>query len=59
MSRHVDFSLTPAQLAEIDHAINYLCSPELRQRAIAVRLLYLVYKPEQVSEMVAVGANLS
>lgn len=57
MSRRVDFTLTPAQLAEIEHAINYSPQPEVRQRAIAIRLLHLGHKPEQVAEMVAITAN--
>jgi putative transposase len=57
MSRRVDFTLTPSQLAEIEQAINYSPQPEVRQRAIAIRLLHLGHKPEQVAEMVAITAN--
>jgi transposase len=57
MSRLVDFTLTSEQLAEIEQAINYSPQPEVRQRAIAIRLLHLGYKPEQVSERVAIRAN--
>ena len=57
MSRLVDFTLTSEQLADIEQAINYSQHPEVRQRAIAIRLLHLGYKPEQVSEIVAITAN--
>jgi hypothetical protein len=56
MSRRVDFSLTPSQLAEIEQAINFSPQPEVRQRAIAIRLLHLGHKPEAVAEMVAITA---
>jgi transposase len=57
MSRRVSFTLTQKQLAEIEQAINYSPHPEVRQRAIAIRLLHLGHKPEQVAEMVAITAN--
>lgn len=57
MSRRVNFTLTDEQLAEIEQAINYSPHPEVRQRAIAIRLLHLGYRPEPVSEMVAITAN--
>ena len=57
MSRRVNFTLATEQLAEIEQAINYSIHPEVRQRAIAIRLLHLGHKPEQVAEMVAITAN--
>lgn len=57
MSRRVSFTLTNDQLAEIEQAINYSPHPEVRQRAIAIRLLHLGHKPEQVADMVAITAN--
>ena len=57
MSRRVDFSLTDEQVAEIEEAINHSPHPEVRQRAIAIRLLHFGHKPEQVAEMVAITAN--
>jgi hypothetical protein len=57
MSRRVDFTLTDGQLAEMEQAINYSPHPEMRQRAIALRLLHKGYKPEQVAELVAIRAN--
>jgi putative transposase len=57
MSRQVNFTLTNEQLAEIEQAINSSPQPEVRQRAIAIRLLHLGHKPEQVAEMVAITAN--
>lgn len=57
MSRRVDFTLNSQQLAEIEQAINTSLHPEVRQRAIAIRLLHLGHKPETVAEMVAITAN--
>lgn len=57
MSRRVSFTLTQEQFAEIEQAINYSPHPEVRQRAIAIRLLHKGYKPEEVAEMVAISAN--
>jgi transposase len=57
MSRRVSFTLSQDQLAEIEQAINYSPHPEVRQRAIAIRLLHLGPKPEPVAEMVAITAN--
>lgn len=57
MSRRVNFTLTDEQLADIEQAINYSPHPEVRQRAIAIRLLHLGHKPEQVADMVAITAN--
>jgi transposase len=57
MSRRVDFTLTDEQLAELEQAINYSPYPEVRQRAVGLRLLHLGYKPEQVAEMVMVKAG--
>jgi transposase len=57
MSRRVDFTLTVEPLAEIEPAINYSPHPEVRQRAIAIRLLDRGHRPEEVAEMVMVKAN--
>ena len=57
MSQRVNFTLTDEQLAEIEQAIHYSPHPEVRQRAIAIRLLHLGYKPDQVAELVAITAN--
>jgi transposase len=57
MSRRLDFTLTDEQLAEIEEAINHSPHPEVRQRAIAIRLRHKGYKPEQVAELVAITAN--
>lgn len=57
MSRRVDFTLTDEQQAEIEEAINSSPYPEVRQRAIAIRLLHKGYKPDQVGELVAIAAN--
>jgi len=57
MSRHVNFQLNDEQLAEIEQAINQSIHPEVRQRAIAIRLLHLGQKPEAVAAVVMVSAN--
>jgi transposase len=57
MSRRVNFSLTNEELADIEQAINYSPHPEVRQRAIAIRLLHFGHKPEQVAQLVAITAN--
>lgn len=57
MSRHVNFHLNDVQLAEIEQAINQSAHPEVRQRAIAIRLLHLGQKPEAVAQVVMVSAN--
>lgn len=57
MTRRVDFTLTSEQLTEIEEAINHSPHPEVRQRAIAIRLLHRGYKPEEVAELIAGTAN--
>ncbi|GIK30441.1 MAG: transposase [Chloroflexi bacterium] len=57
MSRRVNFHLTDEQLAEIEQAINGSPYPEVRQRAIAMRLLHMGQSPEQVAEIVMVGPS--
>jgi putative transposase len=57
MSRRVNFQLSEEQLAEIEQAINNAVHPEVRQRAIAMRLLHLGQTPEAVAEIVMVRAN--
>jgi putative transposase len=57
MSRRVNFQLNDEQFAEIEQAINHAVQPEVRQRAIAIRLLYLGHKPEAVAQVVLVSAN--
>ncbi len=57
ISRRVDFTLNSNQIAEIEQAINTSSQSEVRQRAIAIRLLHLGHKPEAVGEMVAITAN--
>jgi transposase len=57
MSRRVNFHLNDEQLAEIEQAINESVHPEVRQRAIAIRLLHLGQKPAAVADIVMVNAN--
>jgi transposase len=57
MSRRIDFTLTEEQLGELEEGINTSPYPEVRQRAIAVRLLHLGQHPEQVAQAVMVTSN--
>ena len=57
MSRLIDFTLSEEQLAEIEQAINHASQAEVRQRAIAIRLLHLGHAPEAVAEMLAVAPS--
>lgn len=57
MSRRIDFTLTEDQLGELEQAINTSPYPEVRQRAIAVRMLHLGQHPERVAEAVMVTSN--
>ena len=57
MSRRLEYKLTEEQLTELEQAINSSPYPEVRQRAIAVRLLHLGQHPEQVAQGVMVTSN--
>lgn len=57
MSKRLNFTLKEEQLAEIEQAINGSTYPEVRQRAIALRLLHLGQSPEQVAQAVMVTSN--
>lgn len=57
MAKRLDFKLTAEQLLELEQAINHATQAEVRQRAIAIRLLHLGQSPEQVAEAVMVTAN--
>jgi transposase len=57
MSRRVNFHLNDEQLAEVEQSINESVHPEVRQRAIAIRLLHLGQKPAAVADIVMVNAN--
>lgn len=49
MAKRLDFTLTEEQLSEIEQAINHSVHAEVRQRAIALRLLHLGQSPDQVA----------
>lgn len=57
MGKRLDYTLTKEQLAELEQAINTSRYPEVRQRAIAIRLLCLGQSPEQVAQAVMVTSN--
>jgi transposase len=44
------YQLKPEELAEIEKAIKQDKRPEVRQRATAIRLLHLKYRPETIAE---------
>jgi transposase len=57
MAKRIDFTLTQEQLSAIEQAINHSVHAEVRQRAIAMRMLHVGQSPEQVAEAVMVTAN--
>jgi transposase len=57
MSRIINYTLTEEELAEVEQAINGSAYPEVRQRAIAIRLLHLGQSPQQVAQIVLVTSN--
>jgi len=57
MSRRLDYKVTEEQLAELEQAINRSPYPEVRQRAIAIRLQHVGQHPEQVAQVVLVTSN--
>ena len=57
MSRRIDFTLTDEQRAAVEQAMNHSPLPEVRQRAMAIRLLHLGHKPETVAQMLAVAPS--
>jgi transposase len=57
MSRLIDFTLNDEQLADVEQAINHAPQPEVRQRAITIRLLHLGHAPEAVAEMLVVAPS--
>lgn len=57
MSRNINYTLTQEQLAEIEQAINGSPYPEVRQRAIAIRLLHVGQSTQQVAQVVLVTSN--
>jgi transposase len=57
MSKRLNFTLKEEQLGELENAINSSPYPEVRQRAIAMRLLHLGQQPQQVAQAVMVTSN--
>jgi transposase len=57
MSRRIDYQLSNEQLGELEEAIHTSPYPEVRQRAIAIRLLHLGQSPAQVAQAVIVTSN--
>jgi transposase len=57
MSKRLNFTLNEEQIGELEQTINSSPYPEVRQRAIAIRLLHLGQQPEQVAQAVMVTSN--
>ena len=57
MSKRLNYTLNEEQLGELEQAITSSPYPEVRQRAIAIRLLHLGQQPEQVAQTVLVTSN--
>jgi transposase len=57
MGKRLNYTLTQEQLDELEEFITSSPYPEVRQRAIAIRLLHLGQSPEQVAEAVMVTSN--
>ena len=55
MAKIANYQLTDDELEAIEKAIRQDKRPEVRQRGIAIRLLHLGHKPEEVAEMQAVS----
>jgi transposase len=57
MSKRIDYTLTDEQLKVLETAITSSHYPEVRQRAIALRLLHQGQRLEQVAAVVLVTSN--
>lgn len=57
MSRNLSFTLTDEERAALEQAITSSPLAEVRQRAIAIRLLHLGQSPQQAAEAVLVTSN--
>jgi transposase len=57
MSKHIDYTLTDEQLKVLETAITSSPHPEVRQRAIALRLLHQGQSLDQVASVVLVTVN--
>lgn len=57
MNRRLNYQLTEAEQAVLEEAITNSPLAEVRQRAIAIRLLHLGQSPQQVAQAVMVTSN--
>jgi len=55
MPKRTNYQLEEEALSQIEEVVRKDTRPEVRQRATAIRLLHLGYKPEEVSEQLAVS----
>src|SRR5574341_1372402 len=54
MPKRIDYQLSDEQVQLIDDAIKHAPEPEVRQRAMAVKLLHVGHSAQEVAEMMAV-----
>lgn len=57
MPKRIDYQLTEEAVHSLDEAINHAPEPEVRQRAMALKLLHLGHATEEVAEMLAVDVG--
>jgi hypothetical protein len=51
MGKRLHYTLSDEELEVLEEAINHAPEPEVRQRAIAIRLLHLGQSPEQAAQI--------
>ena len=54
MPKRIDYRLTEEAVQTLDEAINHAPEPEVRQRAMGLKLLHVGHTPEEVAQMLAV-----
>jgi transposase len=54
MPKRIDYRLTEEAVQTLNEAINHAPEPEVRQRAMGLKLLHLGHTPEEVAQMLAV-----
>jgi len=54
MPKRIDYRLTDEEVQSIDEAIKHAPEPEVRQRAMALKLLHMRHSAQDVAEMMAV-----
>jgi len=54
MAKHIDFQLIDEDVSLLDEAINHAREPEVRQRAMALKMLHLGRSARDVAEMMGI-----